>query len=205
MGLSGGTLRFSTIFEEPPIGLCGSGIADLLAILLETGLVDDTGRMLSPEEAAGKPLAEKLVLADGEPALLLVPKEESAIGEEVLFTQKDVREIQLAKAAIAAGIETLVKTAQVSYGDIKHLYLAGGFGNYIDKTSAVKIGLLPKSLYERIEVLGNAAGKGAVMALLSEKERKKCETLAREIRYVELSSSTEFQDAYIERMCFTET
>ena len=203
VAFSEGSLRLSTILDESPIGLCGSGIADLLAVLLETGLVDDTGRMLDPEEAGGKPLAERLVLQDGEPAFLLVPKEEAAIGGDLLFTQKDVREIQLAKAAIAAGIDTLVKTAKTAYDDVKHLYLAGGFGNYIDKTSAVKIGLLPKSLYERIEVLGNAAGKGAVLVLASEKERRKCEDLARRVRYVELSSSPEFQDAYIERMCFS--
>jgi len=204
VGLRDENLVFETILGERPIGLCGSGIADLLAILLETGVVDETGRMIAPgEEGAPGFMKERLVLADGEPAFVLVPEAESAVGEAVVFTQKDVREIQLAKAAIAAGIDTLVEASGIGWDEIGRLYLAGGFGNYIDKASAVRIGLLPSRLSDRIEAVGNAAGKGALMALLSTRQRKKCSEIADRAEYVELSSSPRFQEAYIDRMTFT--
>ena len=205
---SGNSLSFTTIAEAPPLGICGSGIVDLLALLLRSGIVDETGRMLSRDEAARLPgppsagILDRLIESDGEPAFLLVPEAESSVGSPIMLSQKDVREIQLAKAAIAAGIDTLVLRLGVRMEDITTLYLAGGFGSYIHKASAVGIGLLPGELHDRIRVIGNAAGKGALMTLLSHRRQGQCESIRRMTEYIELSSSPEFQEAYIDRMMF---
>jgi uncharacterized 2Fe-2S/4Fe-4S cluster protein (DUF4445 family) len=202
-----GFISFTTIQNGRPLGICGSGIVDLLSILIHYGIVDETGRMLSRAEApekTPKDLLEGMIDFEGEPAFLLVPEEETGLGSPILLTQKDVREIQLAKAAIAAGVDTLAKKIGVNLDDIEVLYLAGGFGSYLHKTSAAGIGLLPRELHDRVQTLGNAAGKGAAMALLSLRAREKCEVIRRKAEYIELSSSPEFQDAYIERMFFSQ-
>ncbi len=201
-----GRPAFTTIADAPPLGLCGSGIVDLLALLLRAGIVDETGRMLSRDEAASAGIPDDylrgMTEAEGEPAFVLVPEEESAVGAPIMMTQKDVREIQLAKAAIAAGIDTLIGHAGITPGEIGTLRLAGGFGSYIRRESAAAIGLIPGELLHRVEVMGNAAGRGAIMALLSENMWKRCDEIRRAVRYIELSSSPEFQDAYIDRMFF---
>lgn len=199
-------LSFTTISQAPPLGICGSGIVDLLALLLRAGVVDETGRMLSREEAAAAGVSDwflqGLTELDGEAAFVLVKEEDTAVGAPVMLTQKDVREIQLAKAAIAAGIDTLTQQAQIPLEKIQTLFLAGGFGSYIHKESAAAIGLIPAELIHRVEVLGSAAGRGAIMSLLSRKMRDRCRGIRESMTYVELSSSPEFQDAYIERMFF---
>jgi uncharacterized 2Fe-2S/4Fe-4S cluster protein (DUF4445 family) len=206
--LDGGDLAWTTIASARPVGLCGSGLVDLLALLLAQGLVDETGRMLEPSEAAGLPdcpprLAGRTVMAQGEPAFLVVSAGETG-GEAIHFTQKDVREIQLAKAAVAAGVATLLKQAGKQLDEIECLYLAGGFGSYIRRESACAIGLLPKALEPRIKVIGNAAGHGAALYLASRTRRDECLAIPGAARYVELSSSAEFQEAYIEHMYFGE-
>jgi uncharacterized 2Fe-2S/4Fe-4S cluster protein (DUF4445 family) len=122
--------------------------------------------------------------------------------EPITLIQKDIREIQLAKASIAAGINTLIKKSGKNLEDIEKIYLAGGFGSYIDKRSAVIIGLIPKALEEKIKVIGNAAGTGAVMASFSENRLLDCDRIVKLARYVELSSSPEFHDEYIQNMYF---
>jgi len=201
---AGDELSYTTILESPPLGFCGAGIVDLLALLLDAGIVDETGRMLTREEAAreGHPLAERLISYDEEPAFQLVGAEKSATGMPILLTQQDVREIQLAKAAIAAGIRTLLKGSGLSFGDIQTLYLAGGFGNYLDPRSAARIGLIPKELGGKIQSVGNAAGMGASLALLSEKTFFLFQQVRERTSYIELSSSAEFQELYVEEMLF---
>jgi uncharacterized 2Fe-2S/4Fe-4S cluster protein (DUF4445 family) len=203
-----GGFSYSTIADAPPLGICGSGIVDLLAFLLKTGIVDETGRLIDPGEADSPespayPFRGNLIEQDGEPAFLLVPEEDSAVGSALCMTQKDVREIQLAKAAIAAGIDTLIRRLEIRIEDIENLFLAGGFGSYIHKDSAVEIGLLPRELRDKIQVVGNAAGKGASMYLLSTEAVARCERIRGTAEYIELSSSPEFQDAYIEKMIFS--
>ncbi|MCX7788138.1 MAG: ASKHA domain-containing protein [Spirochaetes bacterium] len=197
-------LSFTTILDAPPVGFCGAGIVDLLAILLETGMVDETGRMLSQEEGKrqGHPLAEWLITYDDEPAFLLVPADKSGTGMPILLTQQDVREIQLAKAAIAAGIRTLLQKANLTFDEIRTLYLAGGFGNYLNPRSAIRIGLIPKELEGKIQSIGNASGLGASLALLSEKTFSLFQQVRERTSYIELSSSPEFQELYVEEMMF---
>jgi uncharacterized 2Fe-2S/4Fe-4S cluster protein (DUF4445 family) len=207
-GASGGKFTYTTIADAQPEGICGSGIVDLCAFLLSAGIAEETGRMIEPAEADSPdfpayPFRDRIIMLDGEPAFLVVPEAESATGSALVFTQKDLREIQLAKAAIAAGIDTLIRHLGVNMDDIANLFLAGGFGSYIHKESAVEIGLLPRELKDKIRVVGNAAGRGAVMYLLSAEASARCENVRGKAEYVELSSSPEFQDAYIEKMMFS--
>ncbi len=197
-------LSVTTILDKKPLGICGSGLVDILAVLIKTGIVEETGRMITKDETGSIPqaFADLLTEEDGEPAFIVVPGEKTSSGEHILFTQKDVREVQLAKAAIAGGILTLLSYAKKKVENIVTLYLAGGFGSFIDKRSAVAIGLLPHQLEDKIKVIGNAAGKGAVMSCISREQAAYCRRIKERSTYVELSSSPEFQEAYVENMYF---
>lgn len=197
-------LTYTTILDAPPLGFCGAGIVDLLALLLKTRIVDETGRMLTREEAERQnhPFTEAFISYDEEPAFQLVGAEKSGTGTTLLLSQQDVREIQLAKAAIAAGIRTLLQASGLSYSDIQTLYLAGGFGNYLNPQSAARIGLIPKEFEGKIKSIGNAAGMGASLALLSEKTFFLFQQVRERTSYIELSSSPEFQELYVEEMLF---
>ncbi len=196
---------YTTIAGAPPAGICGSGIVDAVALLLQCGVVDETGRMIT---AAMIPpgtdceLKAYLIEEGGQPAVRLVDKADSDTSEAILLVQKDVREVQLAKASIAAGIMTLLAKAAKRVEDIDVVYLAGGFGSFIDKDSAIRIGLIPAELKDKIQVIGNAAGTGAVLSLISEACLSECDRIATKAMYIELSSSPEFQDHYINSMLF---
>jgi len=201
-----GELRYTTIAQEKPLGICGSGIIDAMAMLIKYGIVDKTGRFLTKEEIPtreGQNLSSRLIKDDGKPAFILAYEEETAKGDSILITQKDVREIQLAKAAVSAGIKVLMEHAGKSIEETHLLYLAGGFGSYINKNSAIIIGLLPHELRERIIAIGNAAGTGAAAALISEKALRECEQIVSKADYIELSSSARFNEYYINNMYFT--
>ncbi len=197
-----GAIRFGTIGDAPAAGICGSGLIDALAAFLDCGLVDDTGRVVDAEEArALPPRLSALVgegLGDGSGGPLLFLDRERGI----YISQADVRAAQLAKAAIAAGIDTLLKIAGVGSGDVDRLYLAGGFGSLLDVRSAARIGLLPPELADRVIVVGNASGAGAVAACLSRSRLEACDRARAACAYVELSSRPDFNEAYIERMMF---
>lgn len=170
-----GRLKAHVIGDAAAVGICGSGVVDAVACLLETGQLDDTGYL----------------------------EEESAvICEPVTFTQNDVRMVQLAKSAIHAGIRTLLHTAGLDCAQVESLLIAGGFGSYLDVGNAAKIGLFPEEMLPCIRVVGNAALSGASMLLLNEDYRAVCEKYARDAKLVELSSNPYFADEYMERMLF---
>lgn len=196
--------RMTTLGDKKPVGICGSGIVDAIAQMLEAGLLDETGRLADADELGGPALdyADRLVSIGGMKAFRLVPGPGGSGDGCIAVTQKDVRELQNAKAAIAAGIRTLVKKAGIPMRDIGKVYLAGGFGSRINIGSALKIGLLPEELQGRIESIGNAAGAGAVEALLSSAMLKTAEAIKARIEYVELSASRDFTEEYIECMLF---
>ncbi len=175
----GPDFRYTTVGNTEPIGICGSGIVDAVSRLLDAGIIDRTGRMS----------------VDGKKDFVLKPS-------KISISQKDVREIQNAKAAIAAGIEILIKESGVRLTDVKKVYLAGAFASKLDIESAVNIGLLPRKLKDRIEIIGNAAGVGAIEALLSVKVLEGLEELRDRVKYIELSSSSYFADIYIENLAF---
>ncbi len=189
-----GALQVSVLGETQAEGICGSGLVDALAVMLQLGAVDETGRLLSPDEA---PEAARPYLVEGEDEVVSF-----RLTDQVAVNEKDVRQLQLAKAAIAAGIQTLLEECGKSEDDVEALYLAGGFGNYIRRESAAAIGLIPPSMLERIVGVGNSAGQGAVAVLLSEQARGELDQLPEKCRYVELSGHQGFSDNYIECMMF---
>jgi uncharacterized 2Fe-2S/4Fe-4S cluster protein (DUF4445 family) len=196
-------IEYTTIAESRPIGICGSGIIDAVAMLIDAGLIDETGRLATPEDTNDTVCCRDLLTTiDDQPAILLAGADSTEHGDAITLGQKDIREVQLAKASIAAGIETLVQKAGKSVDDIDVVYLAGGFGSFIDRANAIKIGLIPASLAEKVQVIGNAAGTGAVMSLLSEQCIAECDRIANSAEYIELSSSLEFQNAYVDNMYF---
>jgi len=202
-------LEYHTIGSEKALGICGSGIVDAVAGMLEKGIIDETGRFIdkteySPEnDSLGRDYIERLEEIDGMNSFILARREETEINSNIIITQKDVRELQNAKAAIAAGIKVLIKQAGVIGEDIKKVCLAGGFGNYINISSAFKIGLLPSDLNEKNVVsIGNAAGAGAIEGLLSKYNLDEMETIKNKIKYVELSAMVDFVDEYVNCMFF---
>lgn len=188
-----GKIAVRTIADAPAIGICGSGIIDAVAALLEVGAMDETGRLCDADEFDAPYNA---MLDEDAGKFILDPA--AGIG----LTGRDLREVQLAKAAIAAGIQTLLHHAGLTEADVREVYLAGGFGSYISKESSCRIGLLPPSLLERIRAVGNSAGKGAILALLDHDFEAKLAALPESGHYIELSAYPFFNDSYIENMMF---
>lgn len=200
----GPEFHFTTIGNAAPIGICGSGIVDIVARLLDAGLIDETGRLADEDEAEqlGYGFKDRLTTIDGMRAFILSRENGDGPGVQIVLTQKDIRELQNAKAAIAAGIETLIKLSGCGTDAVKKVYLAGGFGSSINIGSAVKVGLFPSTLGNKIEAIGNASGTGAAEGLLSMEMLKFTEKLKQKVKYVELSASAEFTDKYIDNMFF---
>lgn len=193
----------TTIEDGEPVGICGSGIIDIVAQFLKAGLINANGNLLSRKEALeqgfSKMIAERLY-GEGNQAGFVLKERQGK--ESIVFTQADIREVQLAKGAILGGILTLMKKLGITLDNLDRILIAGAFGNYIDKESALTMGLLPAIPKERITSIGNGAGVGAAMALLSEKQRKIAEEQTRKITHVELSQDMDFQEYYIDSMIF---
>lgn len=200
-----GKVSVKVIDDKDPIGICGSGLIDGIAEMLEAGIIDKRGRMLDAERAKGKEdINEKLLERlrkgpKGNEFVLAWGKEGKT---DVVITQLDVREVQMAKGAIHAGINILLKHIGKDAKSIDNLIFAGAFGSYIKVPSALKIGLIPKVGEEKVISVGNAAGAGASMALLSEKEREKAVCQARRIEHIELAIRDDFQNKYLSAMNF---
>ena len=187
------------IGDAPALGICGSGLIDATAKMLQAGVLDGGGRLQLADIDALPPKVRERIVPDGKGrAFVLVPGAETANGEDVTLTQMDIRQLQLAKGAIYAGVLMLQRIMDVPDEKIDELLLAGGFGNYVNIDSAVKIRLLPPLAPERITYVGNAALRGAEMALLSEAERRSTEDIARRIEHVALATRMEFQEIFVE-------
>ena len=180
--------------DVKPVGLCGSGLVDVVAQLLLTGLLDHSGRMKSREDVPTHPLADRLFEVDGVRAFLLA--------EGVYLTQRDVRELQFAKGSIATGIKVLMDIMGVTTSDIDEIFLGGSFGSYLNPESAKIIGLVPPVPVDHIIAVGNSAGEGAKIALLSYRERQVAFELPSRLEYVELSGRTDFNDTFVEVLKF---
>lgn len=190
---------FTTINSQDPVGICGSGVLDVAAELLRYDIIDKSGRMRKKSEISeklSKELIDRLIEREGQTAFLL----DKASG--IVFTQNDVRELQLAKGAIFAGINVLLKEMEIQTSDIGKVYLAGGFGNYMDIASAAALKLIPQGLQEKVVSIGNGAGNGAVMALKSDAFYRNLKKAKKRIEYLELSSIPDFQTEYIKALDF---
>ena len=194
---SDGKVNITVIGGGEAIGVCGSGLIDIIAELVINGIVDESGRMLTKDELTdekARMLAENVGEKDGAKVFWLT--------KDVCITQKDVREVQLAKAAIASGIALLMRRIGVTTKEVERVMLAGAFGNYMSPKSACAIGLLPKELESRIIPVGNAAGQGAKMAALSKSEYLRSIDIGRKTEYLELAGMPEFNDVFMDNIEF---
>jgi uncharacterized 2Fe-2S/4Fe-4S cluster protein (DUF4445 family) len=188
-----GEVRIFTINNDPAVGICGSGILDAVAEMREAGVLNEKGGMIEGElnVRPGKKNGQEFVL---------VPAVSAGVERDITVTRKDVNEIQLAKAAIRAGQEVLLAKAGISADDLDKVIIAGAFGTYIDVPNAVKIGMFPHIPVSRFEQVGNAAGMGAKIALLSVDQRKRITEVIDQVEYVELTTYADFQKKFVDAM-----
>jgi len=194
VSIDDGKINVHVIDDVTPVGICGSGLLDAVAVMIELGILDQTGRIVYPEGMFVRDAVRK-----NNNGLEFVLR---ANGGEIPISQRDVRELQLAKSAIRAGIEILLEETGRDYSDIDTVYLAGAFGTYLNPESAIKIGLLPPLPVSRVYSVGNAAGEGAKLALLDRDIRRIAEEVSRKVNYIELSSRKDFQEKFAEFMYF---
>jgi len=195
-------ITLETIGSTPPRSICGSGLIDAVAVLADLGVVDATGRLADRQglrEGLASGIVSRLHEYEGQPAFCLA-FDGGSTRPGVALTQKDVREVQLAKAAIRAGIRILLNKLAMTDADIDRVLLAGAFGNYIRPASAVRIGLLPNVPLDRVQSVGNAAATGAQMLLISDECRERAARLAQKIQYVEIAHEKDFSDLFAEAM-----
>jgi uncharacterized 2Fe-2S/4Fe-4S cluster protein (DUF4445 family) len=195
-------LELAVIGDVEPIGLCGSGLVDAVAGLVSIGLLDRSGRFVTEEEAAERApgVASRLTMVGDERVFVLHKRGEAE--SSIYMSQRDVRELQFAKAAIATGWNLLLEDAGLVPGDVQQVLLAGSFGSYLSPASAVRLGLVPPLPVLRVVSAGNVAGEGAKMALLSVRERAGAMALLEEVNYVELSDRADFNDRFVELLQF---
>jgi uncharacterized 2Fe-2S/4Fe-4S cluster protein (DUF4445 family) len=175
---SGGSLVFSTIGGGPPVGLCGSGLIDAAALMLDEGVIDETGAFTAESE-------ESFLITAG-----------------IAVTRGDVRQFQLAKSAIASGIQILCRAAGIEAGGVERVYLAGGLGFYIEPGRAIRTGLLPSSFRNRCAVCGNTSLEGAVRRLTDPAFPARCAGIAAKSEAVELAGDPAFMETFVENMLF---
>jgi uncharacterized 2Fe-2S/4Fe-4S cluster protein (DUF4445 family) len=186
-------LAYQTIGGVAPVGLCGSGVLDGLAELYRAGIVDRRGRL-------GEHARVRVNDSDGLREFVLVSKEERGGQPAITLTQKDIQELQLAKGAIRAGIQTLLEAQGLVEQAIDRIIIAGAFGTYIDVSSAMAIGMLPQLPAKRFEQVGNAAGMGAKLALISRSKRIEAQEIARRVGYIELATAPHFRRTFAQAM-----
>ncbi len=195
-------IALDVIGDVPARSICGSGLIDAVAVLLELGIVEASGRFAGVEEVrdrCSEAVASRWIEFEGQPAFCLA-REGGSFAPAVVLTQKDIREFQLAKGAIQAGTKLLLMKMGIDASGLERVLLAGAFGNYIRPSSAVRVGLLPEVPLEQIHFVGNAAASGAQMLLLSEECRATAATLTRKIQYVEIAHEPAFGEVFAEAM-----
>lgn len=183
-------LRYETINGKKPVGICGSGLIDVLAELLRSCVIDRTGRINTtithPRIRQGEYF----------PEFVLAWKDETGIGKDIVVTENDIKNLIMSKASTLAACIVLMNQAGITREDIRNLYFAGGFGNYINKDNAITVGLIPEVPVDRIINLGNGAAEGANIALINRKTRKFVDDIAYRMGYIELNAEPTFMDEY---------
>ncbi|OFW70789.1 MAG: hypothetical protein A2V52_01655 [Actinobacteria bacterium RBG_19FT_COMBO_54_7] len=179
------SIKYKTINNEPPVGLCGSGVLDAIAELRKAEIIDERGR-----------------LREGGKEYILVPAEESGSVKDITLTEKDISEVLLAKAAIYAGMNILLSEAGIDWDAIDEVIIAGAFGNYMDLANALEIGLLPEIALERFSQVGNAAGMGARLCLISREQRALASETANRVKYYELANHPNYGRLFAQAIGF---
>jgi len=181
---SDGQILWQTIDAQPPVGICGSGILDVVAALQDGHLIKSTGALQEVRSSG----------------IVLVPASQTGLARDLVITRKDIHEIQLAKSAIRSGLEILLAQASLSFADLDEFIVAGAFGTYLDIRSAVRVGMFPPLPLDRFKQVGNAAGVGAKQMLISLDKRQEAEMLARQLDYVELTTQSNFTNLFIKNL-----
>jgi uncharacterized 2Fe-2S/4Fe-4S cluster protein (DUF4445 family) len=195
-------LHAHVIDNAPAIGICGTGLLDLIAELLEYEIIDETGRISGKDELSEKAMIFKSkIRANGSQNEFIIIEGDEA-NKEIVLKQQDVRELQLAKGAIKAGITILQSELGITDADIDEILIAGAFGSYINKESAMRIGLIPKINLNKVRSIGNSASIGAKQYLLSLSKRDLTNQAINETEYIELCTKAEFQNRFMEEMIF---
>lgn len=203
-----GDIQYNVIGNTLPSGICGTALIDLAAAMLRLGVLDITGRILPVDELPA-PVDERLAVRlqpqeDGSVSFLVAAGEESRTGEPIYLHQKDIRELQLAAGALRAGIAIMMRQAGLTEDDIDEVLLAGGFGNFIRRSNARRIGILPQIPVSKVRFVGNAASMGARLVLLSRPHRREADEIAEAASHVDLSMDPEFQMEFSSAMLFPE-
>jgi uncharacterized 2Fe-2S/4Fe-4S cluster protein (DUF4445 family) len=203
--IDGEELALEVIGDAAPLGMCGSGLVDAVAQLVGCGLLDNSGRFVPDEAAAERhPELSRRLVKVGEERVFVLAWRGDDPANAVYLSQRDVRELQFAKASIATGWRILMSELGVTDADIGQVLLAGSFGSYLSPASAIRIGLVPRMPLPRIISAGNVAGEGAKMAALSLRERAAADAILEEVEYVELSGRADFNDLFIDQLAFPE-
>jgi uncharacterized 2Fe-2S/4Fe-4S cluster protein (DUF4445 family) len=192
--ITDGALHVHTIGQQPPVGICGSGILDAIAEMLKAGLLNSRGIFNKDQP--------RVRVRDNKAEFVLTLASFSGHGHEVLITRSDVNEIQLAKSAIRVGIDVLLAECGITADDIDEFIVAGAFGTYLDLDSAIRIGMFPDLPRERFQQVGNAAGTGARQMLVSAQRRRLAQDLAQRDRYIELTTYPDFTQRYVAALYF---
>lgn len=191
-----GKIRLQTIGEQPPVGICGSGILDTISEMLDAGMLDKRGALQTDH-----PLIQ---MRENKPVFVLAKSSDTGHGREITVNRNDVNEIQLAKGAIRAGIETLLDEASIGDAQVDQIIVAGAFGTYINLASAIRVGMFPEIPISRFQQVGNAAGAGARQMLLSKKQRDQANEIAQRASYIELAANRNFTKTYSKALIFPE-
>jgi uncharacterized 2Fe-2S/4Fe-4S cluster protein (DUF4445 family) len=192
--INDGKVSLSTINNEPPVGICGSGILNAVAQMLDAQIIDERGVLRGEHER---------IRAKGRQAeFVLAPASETGHGRDVVVTRKDVNEIQLAKGAIRAGIDILLQEAGIKAEAIEQFIIAGAFGTFLDLGSALRVGMFPRIPLERYHQVGNAAGVGAKEMLISRARRSEAARIVNGVNYIELTTYATFTPQFVEAMYF---
>jgi uncharacterized 2Fe-2S/4Fe-4S cluster protein (DUF4445 family) len=196
-------VELQVIGDTEPMGMCGSGLVDCVAELARAGLLDHSGRFIPDEDAAERwpALAQRLTKIGAERVFVMHARGDDP-AKGIYLSQRDVRELQFAKASIATGWNILLRDYGIEAGDIQQVLLAGSFGAYLSPASAVRIGLVPRLPLPRIVSAGNVAGEGAKIVVLSHRERAEAQSIVREVEYVELSGRADFNDLFVDQLAF---
>ena len=194
-------VNITVIGNTKPSGICGSALIDLLANLLNRGIINEKGKFNNPEDLKNnvpEKILERLITIKNQTAFLVYRDR----NREIVLMQSDIRELQLAKAAVFSAIKILMGILGVSIESVSEIFIAGAFGNYIRPENALRIGLIPDISLEKIKPVGNTAGEGAINALISRNERKRAELIAKKIEHIELSLQKKFQDEFTGALFF---
>ncbi|RPJ69987.1 MAG: DUF4445 domain-containing protein, partial [Desulfobacteraceae bacterium] len=182
--------EFTTVGNEPPRGICGSGMIDLISELLSTGIIDRSGRFASDLRHA------RIRKLRDEWAYVLVPADRTPAGEDIFFTESDLKNLIYSKGAVYAGFTTLLREAGLDFSGVERVLISGGFGQYLDLEKAVRIGLLPDIDRSKFRYLGNSSIAGAYLALVSEPHRREAREICHAMTYVDFSSNPRYMDEF---------